>query len=30
MFNRNNNYSAPSQPYRNFVIRFGLVWNFFL
>lgn len=22
-------YSAPSYPYRDFVIRFGLVWNFF-
>lgn len=24
-----NFYSAPSYPYRDFVIRFGLVWNFF-
>ena len=24
-----NYYSAPSYPYRDFVIRFGLVWNFF-
>ena len=23
-------YSAPNYPYRDFVIRFGLVWNFFL
>ena len=23
-------YSAPNNPYRDFVIRFGLVWNFFL
>ena len=23
-------YSAPNHPYRDFVIRFGLVWNFFL
>ena len=30
IFEGNNNYSAPSQPYRDFVIRFGLVWNFFL
>ena len=26
----NNNFSAPSHPYRDFVVRFGLVWNFFL
>lgn len=25
----NNYYSAPNYPYRDFVIRFGLVWNFF-
>ncbi|MDU8885400.1 putative porin [Yeosuana sp. MJ-SS3] len=25
-----NFYSAPNYPYRDFVIRFGLVWNFFL
>ena len=25
----NNFYSAPDYPYRDFVIRFGLVWNFF-
>ena len=23
-------YSAPLHPYRDFVIRFGLVWNFFI
>ncbi|MDO7174016.1 putative porin [Mariniflexile sp. AS56] len=23
-------YSAPNNPYRDFTIRFGLVWNFFL
>lgn len=23
-------YSAPSYPYRDFTVRFGLVWNFFL
>nr|AOE10970.1 conserved hypothetical protein [uncultured bacterium]AOE12628.1 transcriptional regulator, ArsR family [uncultured bacterium]CCF99329.1 conserved hypothetical protein [uncultured Flavobacteriia bacterium] len=23
-------YSAPLNPYRDFIIRFGLVWNFFL
>ena len=25
-----NYYSAPTYPYRDFTIRFGLVWNFFL
>lgn len=25
-----NYYSAPNYPYRDFTIRFGLVWNFFL
>ena len=25
-----NYYSAPTYPYRDFSIRFGLVWNFFL
>lgn len=28
-FTGNTFYSAPSYPYRDFVIRFGLVWNFF-
>ena len=28
-FGKNNFYSAPGYPYRDFVIRFGLVWNFF-
>jgi hypothetical protein len=28
-FSRGNYYSAPYNPYRDFVIRFGLVWNFF-
>ena len=28
-FSGNNFYSAPNYPYRDFVIRFGLVWNFF-
>ncbi|WP_338733023.1 putative porin [Mangrovimonas cancribranchiae] len=23
-------YSAPNHPYRDFVVRFGIVWNFFL
>ncbi len=26
----NNHYSAPNYPYRDAVIRFGMVWNFFL
>jgi hypothetical protein len=26
----NNHFSAPNYPYRDAVIRFGLVWNFFL
>ena len=25
----NNFYSSPNNPYRDFIIRFGLVWNFF-
>ena len=25
----NNFYAAPATPYRDFMIRFGLVWNFF-
>jgi hypothetical protein len=25
----NEFYASPSYPYRDFVIRFGLVWNFF-
>ncbi|MGB5553121.1 MAG: putative porin [Flavobacteriaceae bacterium] len=28
-FGKSNFYSAPDYPYRDFVIRFGLVWNFF-
>lgn len=27
--NTNDFYAAPNYPYRDFVIRFGLVWNFF-
>ncbi len=23
-------YSAPNYPYRDFTVRFGVVWNFFL
>ncbi|OBQ52248.1 putative porin [Tamlana sp. s12] len=29
-FTGNNFYSAPYNPYRDFTVRFGLVWNFFL
>ncbi len=29
LFGGNDYYSAPDYPYRDFVIRFGLVWNFF-
>lgn len=29
LFSKGNYYSAPNYPYRDFVIRFGLVWNFF-
>jgi len=25
-----NYYAAPNYPYRDFIVRFGLVWNFFL
>lgn len=28
-FSENKLYSAPGNPYRDFTIRFGLVWNFF-
>ena len=28
-FTGNDFYAAPNYPYRDFVIRFGLVWNFF-
>ncbi|MBC8770619.1 putative porin [Arenibacter sp. BSSL-BM3] len=28
-FSGSNFYAAPNYPYRDFVIRFGLVWNFF-
>ncbi len=28
-FSENNFFSAPGYPYRDFVIRFGVVWNFF-
>ena len=29
MSSRNTFYSAPNYPYRDFMVRFGLVWNFF-
>lgn len=29
LFAKSDYYSAPNNPYRDFVIRFGLVWNFF-
>lgn len=28
-FTGNDFYSAPNYPYRDFIVRFGLVWNFF-
>ena len=30
IFDGNNNFVAPLQPYRDFAIRFGIVWDFFL
>ncbi len=30
LFENNTSFSAPFYPYRDAVIRFGLVWNFFL
>ncbi len=29
-FTETNFYSAPDYPYRDFIVRFGLVWNFFI
>lgn len=29
-FTGNNYFSAPGYPYRDFSVRFGIVWNFFL
>lgn len=29
LFSKSDYYAAPNNPYRDFVIRFGLVWNFF-
>ncbi|HSD13462.1 MAG TPA: putative porin, partial [Flavobacterium sp.] len=28
-FSGNNYYTAPNYPYRDFMIRFGVIWNFF-
>ena len=28
-FNGNNRLAAPDHPYRDFILRFGIVWNFF-
>jgi hypothetical protein len=30
LFSPKDYYSAPNYPYRDFVVRFGLVWNFFI
>jgi hypothetical protein len=30
LFEDNTSFSAPNYPYRDAVVRFGLVWNFFL
>ena len=30
LFSPKDYYSAPNYPYRDFVIRLGLVWNFFI
>jgi hypothetical protein len=30
LFSPNNYFSAPGHPYRDWKIRFGLVWNFFM
>jgi hypothetical protein len=29
-FTGNNFYSAPNYPYKDFTVRFGIVWDFFL
>lgn len=29
LVSKNNFYASPSMPYRDFIIRFGFVWNFF-
>ena len=28
-WNGNNRFAAPDYPYRDFILRFGIVWNFF-
>ncbi|MCM4156597.1 putative porin [Gramella sp. AN32] len=30
LFNGNNNFSAPGYPYGDFLLRFGIVWDFFM
>ena len=30
LFETNTSFSAPNYPYRDAIVRFGLVWNFFL
>ncbi|WP_117434312.1 putative porin [Leeuwenhoekiella sp. MAR_2009_132] len=30
LVSENNYYSAPRYPYRDFTLRYGLVWSFFL
>lgn len=30
MFSKKNYFSAPNYPYRDFTVRFGLVWNWFI
>lgn len=30
LINGNNDFAAPLYPYRDFALRFGLVWNFFM
>lgn len=29
-FSKPNYFTAPNYPYRDFIVRFGLVWNFFI
>ena len=29
IFEGNNRLAAPDYPYRDFIVRFGIVWNFF-
>ena len=29
-FSKPNYFTAPGYPYRDFIVRFGLVWNFFI